>query len=258
MSKPKHARHLSEAQQRHLVAQRRHNAAALLTAEGRLQAGLQRALAFSVGYATGSGLGLIRSASHGIAAAFASTILAGRRGARKAGRDRILDELGLGARDIELADHEAADKRRAKQTAAAFAGYWLASAREALAEDATAREAIHAANTAQQFRVGMVATTEASTAFTAERSAVAEAVVPLTRGLALVPMKVWNSAREKTTCDRCYGAHGEMVRLDESFDLGEPGDVHPRCLCWYDVTWELGSRAEAEAWQLEGSSALAF
>jgi hypothetical protein len=71
-------------------------------------------------------------------------------------------------------------------------------------------------------------------------------------------MRVWCSAREKLTCDRCYGAHGEMVRMGESFSLGEPGDVHPRCLCYDTVEWELGSRAEAEVWQLEGSLALAL
>ena len=258
MSKPTHSRHLSESQQRHLLLQRRQTAAALLTAEGTLRGHLERALAFGVGYAHGSDLGMLRSAATGIGAAFAATILAGRRVARKAGRDRILDELGLSASAIELADQQAADKRRAKDTAAAFAGYWLASARKALADDATARQAIHAANTAQQFRVGMVATTEASTAFTAERSAVARAVVPLTRSLAVVPMKVWCSAREKNTCDRCYGEHGAIVRLDESFSLGEPGDVHPRCLCWFDVTWELASGGEAEAWQLEGQDSLAL
>jgi hypothetical protein len=255
MSQPTHTRHLSAAQQRSLVISRKHNAAALLTAEGRLQAGLERALAFGTGYAAGSGLGLLRSASRGIAAAFAATILAGRRAARRAGRDRMLDELGIPGRDIETADSLAADKRRARQTAAAFAGYWLASARKSLDVAGSERAAIGEANGAQLFRLRMDATTEASTAYTAERSAVARAIVPLTKHLAVVPWKVWCSALEKETCDQCAGAHGEMVVMSDDFKLGEPGDVHPRCLCWFDVVWLLSSGGEAD--ELEAGESLA-
>lgn len=244
MGEPEKRRRLTEAAAAALLISRRHNLAALLTAEGRLQGGLEAALAMATGYAAGTGLGYLKSVATGTLAGFAAVILAGRRRAREAGRRRILDELRLMGVEIDTPSTLAADRRRARQTAAAFAGYWLAKGREALAEGASTAEATRFASASQAFRVRMVATTEASTAYTAERSAVARAVVPLTKGLAVVPYRVWCSAREKNTCETCYGVHGEMVLLGEHFSLGEPGDVHPRCLCYDTIEWALSSASD--------------
>lgn len=44
-------------------------------------------------------------------------------------------------------------------------------------------------------------------------------------------MKRWDATLDKSTCELCYSAHGEIVPIDEPFSNGEPGSVHPNCYC---------------------------
>lgn len=239
MGKPKSARHLSPEAQRDLVMSRELNAAALLTSEGKLRAALAAGVGTAVINAHGYSTGYLENAARGILSVAAATIFAGRIMARRAGRDRILQELHLDRRDVAdlERDFEEYDRKRSRQTAEAFAAYWLLKAKKAAEKATNIRQAAREATKASEWRVKMSAMTEVSTAYTGERSAISRAVVPLFSSMSVQPFRVWCSAREQTTCSRCWGAHGEVVAMDAQFSLGEPGYVHPSCGCWEDITW---------------------
>jgi hypothetical protein len=102
-----------------------------------------------------------------------------------------------------------------------------------------AHMAARAANHGEVFRAEMIGSTEVATAMSAGRATVYKAALPILKGsdANLEAFKVWCSALEKNTCDRCARAHGEIRPIAEAFSLGQPGGVHPRCLCWDDVIW---------------------
>ena len=218
--------------------------AALLTVEGKLRAALAAGTGAAIINAHGYALGFLENAARGLATVTAATLFAGRAMARRAGRERMLQELGLGPGDVGTNAAEEYDRKRADRTAEAFAAYWLLKAKTFAADNDNVRLAARQATKASEWRLDMDATTEASTAYSGERAAVGRMAAPLFSGVMLAPFRVWCSARERNTCDACYGAHGEMVPLGEPFSLGEPGDVHPRCLCWCDIAWEVVSDAD--------------
>ena len=45
----------------------------------------------------------------------------------------------------------------------------------------------------------------------------------------------WDATLDMRTCPVCERADGMTVGIDEPFEIGEPGGVHPRCRC----SWEL-------------------
>jgi len=218
--------------------------AALLTTEGKLRAALSAGTGAAIINAHGYALSFLENAARGLATVVGATVLAGRIMGRRAGRERILDELQLSPRDVAATELQEQDRKRADKTAAAFAAYWLLKAKTFATDNDNVRQAANQATAASKWRLDMVATTEASTAYSGERAAISRMVVPLFSGMMLAPFRVWCSAREKTTCDPCWGAHGEIVAMGEPFSLGEPGDVHPRCLCWDDIVWQVVSDAD--------------
>lgn len=215
------------------MVEREATAHELLSAEGALKAALGAALGLATDRAWAP-----QDIARGLRAALVGTIIAGRQKAREMGRNRALSELRLSPRDLaELEDAAKSDAERARETAGAFVAYWLARLKRARQEGASASEAVRTATKSQMWRVDMVATTEASTAFSSERSRVFGAVADRFIGSLVQPFKVWCSARERNTCGTCLEADGEIRELGEHFSLGEPGAVHPRCLCWSDVVW---------------------
>jgi hypothetical protein len=114
--------------------------------------------------------------------------------------------------------------------------------REKLAAEGT-DGALRAAVDATEWRLKMIATTEAFNAVSRERIRAAE-VIQQETGVALE--KEWNAQHD--SCPLCAEMDGERVPLDSSFSNGaEPGQVHPSCMCWVEIL-----RADAQksgVWQ---------
>lgn len=114
----------------------------------------------------------------------------------------------------------AQDAARARHYASKYTRLWLGQAEA---------KGASVAATATDARLSMIGVSEASGAFNEGRRRVLETIT------ATHLMKIWDSVLEKRTCARCRAADGTMVGYREPFPLGEPGSVHPRCLC----TWHL-------------------
>jgi hypothetical protein len=170
----------------------------------------------------------------GIREALRGGIAEARKIARFSGVDRLGSEfLSLG-REVGLSRSEARqilrDAHRAGSAAESYRRQWLAK----IDAGATPREA----SAATDHAIARTAITEASEAYNSGRTLYLEEAT----GLDL--FKVWDSAFDKNTCPICASADGTVVRINESFPLGEPGSVHPRRMC----SWHLvESRRELRA-----------
>jgi SPP1 gp7 family putative phage head morphogenesis protein len=168
------------------------------------------------------------------AAALELELVEGIQGAR-----RIAAASGLRAAEAELlaaeiqADVSAlsgmaraeAVTSRARSTAGRVSQRWLSTALEA---EGDALAASQAATGAIQKRLGVIATTETGESFNiAKKHAYGRAAPDLWR--------VWDAAMDKRTCPICERAHGEIVRVNESFPSGEPGSVHGNCRCTFTI-----------------------
>lgn len=145
--------------------------------------------------------------------------------ARAAGIDRVSAELGsLGESrfgfDIDGAAL-ALDAARAEVAAASYAEQWLAAAD---------KEAVRSASSATDYALARTATTEAAQAFNEERLA---SLRELPEAETLAFGRRWDAQLD--ACPICWGEDGTTVGVHEDFPLGEPGAVHPRCLC----SWTL-------------------
>lgn len=132
----------------------------------------------------------------------------------------------------------AADAARARKIGQTMASHWRSAASKVAEETTDARRVAKATATAERFRVRMVATTEASRAFNEARdeayTAIADSVDPRA---AEQPWREWDATLDKDTCKVCDRADGSMVPLDEDFNAGTPGKVHPHCRCIEQIVW---------------------
>lgn len=110
------------------------------------------------------------------------------------------------------------DAARARLYASRYARSWLTVAQASSAATASAA-------TAERLRT--TGKTEAASAFNEWRH----------DNVRLIPhvMRMWDARNDSRTCRACAAEDGTMVGANESFPLGEPGSVHPNCLC----TWHL-------------------
>lgn len=108
---------------------------------------------------------------------------------------------------------------RARLYASRYATSWIAAAQ--------GPTPIATANRLTAPRLETLGLTEGSLAFNERRRELVRHIPHL--------MRMWDSVNDKRTCKRCAAAHGTIVGANEPFPLGEPGAVHPRCLC----TWHL-------------------
>lgn len=81
-------------------------------------------------------------------------------------------------------------------------------------------------------RVELAAATESANAFNDGRAKYIRVATDVEL------LKVWDATLDKRTCPTCSSADGTIVFARERFPLGEPGSVHPRCRCTWQV---LGS-----------------
>lgn len=173
--------------------------------------------------AAAAGLSLIATASllekdlrEGLAIARAQS--------QQSATERIRDELysmgivltGVLTSNISRVGRNAA---RAQFYSRRFATDWLSAAR--------GDDPIATANAATNARLATLGLTEGAAAFNERRHELARRFPHL--------MRMWDAVNDKRTCERCRSADGTIVGVNERFPLGEPGSVHPRCLC----TWHL-------------------
>jgi hypothetical protein len=192
-----------------------------------------------------------------IAMALRGALIAARKLARMAGRERLVAEIAAINAGIELTrtvapQTLASDFARADAVSTKFAARWykksvaLQSAPQIVSFDApdelediaddsdeepTRPETpVALATTALIGSIERIAATENAQAFNAEREIAA-------RELAAAPsrngewMKVWDALLDVKTCPICRSADGTIVSLTQAFPLGMPGDVHPYCRC---------------------------
>lgn len=108
---------------------------------------------------------------------------------------------------------------RVSSTSRRFADRWLELATDIDADFAT-RETTK--------RLGVISATDSSEAYNTAK----------TRGLAGANVelyKVWDATLDKRTCPVCESAHGDIVRLADSFPAGIPGAVHGNCRCSFTI-----------------------
>jgi len=184
--------------------------------------------------ASGLAAGLLPSGIYPrVESAVQSGIAEARAAARMAGVVRLEAEaaslgVSLLTATPAIVARMAQDAARARFYAARYARAWLG-----MASGETTAKAVSAANAATAGRLGTIATSEAAGAFNEGRRRLLETVT------AKHLMRMWDSAMEKRSCARCIDADGTLVGYREPFPLGEPGAVHPRCLCtWHLVTVE--------------------
>jgi hypothetical protein len=108
---------------------------------------------------------------------------------------------------------------RARIFSARYAQSWLTAAQ--------GDTPIQTANRLTAGRLETLGLTEGAIAFNETRSDLARHIPHL--------MRMWDSVNDIRTCRICAAAHGTVVGVNEPFPAGEPGAVHPRCLC----TWHL-------------------
>jgi hypothetical protein len=126
------------------------------------------------------------------------------------------------------------DWSRAKRIGERFGGAWMA---KALSLDVGAGRAAKRASEALAPRIETIAITETAEAFSGGRGEALKRVDPAS---VVDLLKVWDATLDKRTCLRCSDADGTIVFARDSFPIGEPGAVHPRCRC----TWQIIGRSE--------------
>lgn len=154
--------------------------------------------------------------------AIESGLIESRTLAREAARLRLKAELNSLGISVPVVVAPLAkrlfDVARGRLYASRFAQHWLTVAQAS---------SVKAANAATQARLKALATTEASGAFNEQRREYARLIPHL--------MRMWDARNDNRTCGVCRAAHGTVVGANESFPQGEPGVVHPNCMC----TWHL-------------------
>lgn len=116
-----------------------------------------------------------------------------------------------------------AELARATRIASNYARDWLTSA----TRGAATKEAAAVANAAMRTRTVTIAATESSSAYNEGRASYLRRL-PQQR---VELFKAWDATLDKRTCPVCRAADGTIIGLRESFPLGNPGGVHPRCRC---------------------------
>lgn len=155
--------------------------------------------------------------------------------ARRAGLRRLLTELsawlpGLGLGVLEDVQVTPLDRLRARQTATGFVNGVTKDAIAAQQSGKPGAVELALDNRARGLRSR--AATQASEAFSAERSEALKEFAYRHPAEAETLIKVWDSVLDHDrTCETCAGAHGSWVYLHEDFPEGEPGGVHANCLC---------------------------
>lgn len=83
------------------------------------------------------------------------------------------------------------------------------------------------------YRLDLIAVTEASTAFEDEFTEQTDRMARSPRDRSWLPLvvKMWDSSLDKRRCRVCASASMEVRPLGLSFSIGRPGHVHPRCRC---------------------------
>tara|TARA_R100001163_G_scaffold64672_1_gene59474 strand:- start:57 stop:698 length:642 start_codon:yes stop_codon:yes gene_type:complete len=169
-------------------------------------------------------------------------IYAGRSLARSKGHDSIKKELELiaefapplGGELKRIRGAPALDMQRANYVASRFSDYWAESALKAVADGKSASSAAVEANKKQEFRVKMVAVTEAANAWNDERQSEIVQLAqeePLEHALSgLAVFNEWDAAADRRTCDVCESQHGKIRPIGISFGVGDP-PTHPNCRC---------------------------
>lgn len=190
-----------------------------------------------------------------IAMALRGALIAARKLARLAGRERLVAELAAINAGIELTrtvapQTLASDFARADVVSNSFAQRWYKKAssleaapkivfeeedelEDADEEEATSPESpIALATAAVLGSIERIAATENAHAFNAERDVAAQELLAATTTRDKGEwMKVWDALLDARTCPICRSADGTIVSLHESFPLGMPGGVHPFCRC---------------------------
>lgn len=160
-------------------------------------------------------------------------IITSRRESRAAGLIRLGAEArNIGTRLVSDYTHmaeAAVDAARAKLYSGNFARLWLDKANRV---DGRVTKAVDVANAATLPRLTTVGVSESSEAFNRGRAK----YLRLSTDVRL--LKVWNSTLDKRTCPRCSDADGTIVFARDRFPLGEPGAIHPRCRCYWDLIGE--------------------
>ncbi len=182
--------------------------------------------------------------SRDLSAAMAEALVAVRQTARTAGAATLRHEFAsissLAAeagmplagvpREIGMSQ---IDRDRASRVGQAYAQAWLASALGRLNDPDKAAGAFGGAARDQRFRIEMVAATETSQAFNAERDEAATDYVQRQDGnIAPLLLKTWDATLDRATCSTCKGLDGTIRPWGFDFPgFAVPGDVHPRCRC---------------------------
>ena len=181
--------------------------------------------------------------SQGLAEALGAARGDARKGAlRRAGAELAAIGVGLPTALRGGAKGRAAgDEAQATAGADAAAAVWRASAivavSRAVREGTNPAEAVEATRRQAVSRATLAARTETATAYNEEHIlAVREAAEADPEFAAELErrkvVRVWCSALEDRTCDRCASQHGDTASIDGSYPSGDtPGDVHPHCLC---------------------------
>lgn len=159
--------------------------------------------------------------------------------ARTAGRKRLIAEAKSADLPVTEASHavgrarmaEAEDLYRGRVAADNIAKRWMRKA-----SGGTAKEAAAAANEATAGTLRRAAVTESSTAFNEYRLYEGRS---LFHDLDVDLYRRWDALAD--ACPACALLDGKIVKLGEPFPGGEPGSVHPNCLC----SWELLTAKEA-------------
>jgi hypothetical protein len=126
------------------------------------------------------------------------------------------------------------DINRSSLYSDSYAKQWLKKANEAAEKVDSAAKVAKAANADTIGSLKRTAVTESSEAFSSGRAKYLRASSSL--GL----LRVWDARLDKRTCPICGAADGTIVGAREPFPQGEPGSVHPGCLC----SWSLLSSSQ--------------
>jgi len=208
---------------------------------------LQKALSVGVKEAARAARGpatipAITEAAGAIQKNVAQAIFAGRTLARARGHLSIQREMSLiesfapelGGELHRVAGSIASDQQRANYVASRFSRYWSESAIMAAADGESASASATQATNRQEFRIKMVAVTEASNAWNDERQGEMvqlEKEKPISRiATPLLIFSEWDAAMDRRTCDICETQHGKIRPAGVSFSVGDP-PVHPNCRC---------------------------
>ena len=188
--------------------------------------------------------GIVLAAAAALSADLGAVLLAGRRAAREGARVRLAAELaaaGVVAGELKSKGSKREDEAWAATAAESASVAWrsaaLALAAKASREEKSAANAIERTRDRALSLADRAARTETARAYSEEHvralRAAADADSDLRDRLKKARVvRVWESALEKNTCERCEDHDGERVGVDEDFSGGdEPGQVHPHCLC---------------------------